>query len=247
MRLKVFSSSSKGNAYALIDSKGNSLLLECGVPVVEIKKFLDFNLEGIQGCLLSHLHGDHSKYHKQYLDSGIHVAMGIETATGLGIENHHRVKIIEANRKYTSMLNEFTVIPVNMVHDTPCFGFVIKHEEMGNLVFITDSYYSPFKFSNITHWLVEANYSEGIIDSEGYGTTNSLVRNRVLESHMSIENLVKLFRANDMSKTKNIVLTHLSDTNSNEKEFIKIIQRSTGKMVHVASPGLVLDISINPF
>jgi phosphoribosyl 1,2-cyclic phosphodiesterase len=247
MKLKVVSSSSKGNSYALIDSNENVLLLECGVPVFEIKKLLDFKLDKISGCLLSHLHGDHAKFVRQYLEAGIHVAMSIETAEALQINGHHRVKIIEAKRKYSSLLNEFTVVPVEMKHDVHCFGFVVRHQEMGNLLFITDSFYSPYKFANINHWLVEANYSEEIIDSEGYGSTNTFVRNRVLQSHLSIENLIKMLKANDLSKTNNIILTHLSDRNSNEREFIEKIKKSTGKMTYVANPGLELSINKNPF
>ncbi|HCB45364.1 MAG TPA: MBL fold hydrolase, partial [Algoriphagus sp.] len=59
MKLIVLGSSSAGNCYILQDNQGNSLILEAGVRIKEIKKALDFDISGIQGCLISHRHGDH--------------------------------------------------------------------------------------------------------------------------------------------------------------------------------------------
>lgn len=56
MLLKCINSSSKGNAYALI-AENEILLLECGMPLKEVKKAIDYNILKIKGCLLSHEHG----------------------------------------------------------------------------------------------------------------------------------------------------------------------------------------------
>ena len=56
MRLKVVSSSSKGNAYILSDNTGDSIIIECGMPIKKIQQALDFKLQGVQGCLISHEH-----------------------------------------------------------------------------------------------------------------------------------------------------------------------------------------------
>jgi phosphoribosyl 1,2-cyclic phosphodiesterase len=248
MRLKVFGSNSKGNAYALSDDNGNTLLIECGVPVKEIKKHLDFKMEGIVGCLCSHIHGDHSKYVNQYLDAGIDVAMSIETAKGLKLENHHRVKIIVAGKKYSSLLNGFDVLPFSAEHDVPTFGFIIKHQEMGNCLFLTDSFYSKYKFANINNWIIECNHSSEIIESKlSTKSENAMLKNRIIQSHLSLENLLEIFRVNDMTKTNNIVLIHLSDTNSNEIEFKKTVWEKTGKNVNVASTGMEINLNLHPF
>ena len=72
MRLSVLASSSSGNGY-LLHNKGEALILECGVRFSTVKKALDFNTRIINGALVSHSHGDHSKYLKSYLDAGITV------------------------------------------------------------------------------------------------------------------------------------------------------------------------------
>lgn len=56
MLLKCINSGSNGNAYALI-AKKEIMLLECGMPLKEVKKAIDYNILKIKGCLLSHKHG----------------------------------------------------------------------------------------------------------------------------------------------------------------------------------------------
>ena len=248
MILKVFGSSSKGNAYALTDNNGNTLLIECGVPFIEIKKYLQFDISKVVGCIVSHSHGDHVGFIKQYLKAGIDVSMSYDTIKETKLEGHHRVKELIPMKKYKSLYNDFTILAIELKHDVTCFGYIIKHEEMGNTVFMTDTYYSPFKFSNINNWIVEANYSTEIIDSKvSSNETHSFLRNRILESHMSLENCIDMFKANDMTKTNNIVLTHLSDTNSNASQFKEKVQYETTKTVHIADVGLEINLDKYPF
>ena len=50
-----------------------------------------------------------------------------------------------------------------------------------------------------------------------------------------------ILKRHDLTKTKDILLIHLSDGNSNEKEFITKVRRATGKTTRAASPGMELD------
>lgn len=56
IEFKSHFSSSKGNLYTIND--GNTkLLIECGVPLKDIKKAEGFNIaHGIRACLVSHEH-----------------------------------------------------------------------------------------------------------------------------------------------------------------------------------------------
>lgn len=56
MRLKCLGSSSAGNCYLLTSSSGETLILDCGIPIKEIKKGLDWNIRGIKGMIISHAH-----------------------------------------------------------------------------------------------------------------------------------------------------------------------------------------------
>ena len=55
MRIDIFASGSKANCYHVSDGH-TRLLLDCGLPITEIKSALNFDLSGVSGCLLSHTH-----------------------------------------------------------------------------------------------------------------------------------------------------------------------------------------------
>ena len=48
--------------------------------------------------------------------------------------------------------------------------------------------------------------------------------------------------ANDLTNVANIVLLHLSDNNSDEKNFVSEIERQTGKVVYAAHTGLEIEL-----
>jgi len=52
MEIEVLASSSKGNCY-IIDRE---IMIECGIPLKEIKKKWGFKVHEIQACLISHEH-----------------------------------------------------------------------------------------------------------------------------------------------------------------------------------------------
>lgn len=53
-RLIVAGSSSAGNGY-LLKAGDESLIIECGIPAREVFKLLDWRIDGVRGCLTSHL------------------------------------------------------------------------------------------------------------------------------------------------------------------------------------------------
>ena len=56
MKLKCLGSSSAGNCYLRTSDSGETLILDCGIPIKEIKKGLDWNIRGIKGMIISHAH-----------------------------------------------------------------------------------------------------------------------------------------------------------------------------------------------
>jgi hypothetical protein len=64
---------------------------------------------------------------------------------------------------------------------------------------------------------------------------------------MEINQTVKTILSNDISTVNNIVLIHLSDSNSDEREFKKIVERQTGKNTTVASNGMKINFDKNLF
>lgn len=236
MKLKVLASGSKGNCY-LLQLKDETLILECGIRFREIVEGLDFNLENVVGCLVTHEHKDHSKAIKYLNMDGIDVYASKGTFEILGIE-HHRAKVIESEKLFK--VGNFTIMPFETKHDAKePLGFLINHKEIGNLLFITDSYYCEYNFNNLNHILVECNYSKNILDENiENGVIPVSLRNRIVKSHFELNNVIDFLKSNDLSKVKNLVLIHLSSSNSDSNYFIQETAKATGLAINVARKGL---------
>lgn len=225
MDIKVIGSSSQGNCYRISDGT-TALLLECGLPIKKIKQGCDFDLSSIKGCLVTHSHGDHSKSVRDIMNAAVNLYCSAETASECNIEGAYRLNIVK--HKEVFAIGSFSIIPFNVHHDVATFGYVIYSRLTGErLFFMTDSYYTEYMFSGITHYMIEANHSaENIADAEN--------KNRIRRSHMSIENCIEMLKANDLSKVKEIWLIHLSSSNGDSVDFKRKIQELTGCEVYIA-------------
>lgn len=241
MILRVLNSGSLGNCY-LFEAKDSTLIVECGVPFKEVKAALNFNVSQVCGAIVTHEHGDHSKGILETLRAGIDVYASSGTIGAIGLKSH-RLKTVTNGQVFN--VGPFKIKAFDVKHDCKePFGFLIHHPECGNVLFLTDTYYVPYKFRNLNNILVEANYCQKIVDQRtANGSLVGVVKDRVLESHMSIDTCIDLLKANDLRQVNNIVLIHLSDGNSNEKEFKSKVMKATGKNVHVASKGMKIPLN----
>ena len=220
--------------------------MEAGLPLMEVKKALGFDISKITGLLLSHIHGDHSKYVKQYLNAGITVLSGKETLEALDVLNNINAKTVVPEKGYR--LGNFRIIPFPANHDVTCLAFYISHPESGNILFATDTYYLDYTFPGLNHILIEANYSDHILEENIFsGKVHSSMRPRLLQTHMELSTVLTTLKANDLSEVINIVLIHLSDGNSNELKFITEVVQSTGRQVYAAKKGLVIKFNKTPY
>ncbi len=55
MEIKTLASGSTGNCY-IISAGGNSIMIECGIPIKRIKERSGFTLHGVDAVVLSHEH-----------------------------------------------------------------------------------------------------------------------------------------------------------------------------------------------
>lgn len=247
MELTVLGSSSKGNCY-ILSNDTEALIIECGVSLKEVKIALGFNIKKVVGALVSHEHGDHAGYVNDFLNARINVWMSHETDVAIRprLKSAYLPLLMEAGSKIK--MGGFTVLPFECKHDVPCLGFLINHEETGNVLFVTDSYYIPFNFTGLSNILIECNYRHDILEKNiEAGKIPYSHYNRLLESHMSYETCASALRANDLSRVNNIILLHLSDGNSNAEEFENDIHRETGKSVYVADRGMKIKLDKTPF
>lgn len=163
-----------------------------------------------------------------------------------GISSHHRAKHIEADKGYK--IGNFKVFAFSVRHDVPCLGFLITHDETGSILFLTDTFTCEYRFDNLSHILIEANYADDVLSRNiETGRVSSVMRNRLLFSHMEIETTKTLLLAHDLSGVNTITLIHLSSDNSNEKRFVDTIQKATGKVTRAAYKGLEYSLTKEPY
>ena len=175
---------------------------------------------------------DHSKAVKDIMRAGIDCYISAGTAEALGLSGH-RVHIIKARQQFR--IGTWTILPFDTQHDaTEPLGFLLANQDGERLLYATDTYFIRYRFRGLTHILVECNYALDILQKNvAAGLVPAAVKDRVLRSHFSLENVKGFLRANDLSEVREIHLLHLSDNNSDTERFKREIQGLTGKPVYV--------------
>ena len=245
MKIKALGSSSSGNSYLLI-GQNETLMLECGVRMSDVKKALNFNISQVVGCLVSHEHGDHSKYSLDVLKCGIPLYASSGTVEMIKTGGYYPNVIMPGK---TYHIGEFKILAFNSEHDAKePLCFYIQHPECGTILFATDTRIVNTVMKGINTFIIEANYSQEEMDKRLYeGSLNSAQARRTQESHMSIEECISTLSNFDLSQTARIILIHLSSGNSNASEFQKIVESSTGKQTFIADKGFEIEINKTPF
>lgn len=240
MRLRVLDSGSRANGY-LLYGEDESIAIECGVSYSEFMRSTGFKKRYIKGLLLSHEHGDHSRYLSQFLDAGINAYMSQGTFDSMNLERRYigfGVSIVKPMQKYN--VGGFDILPFPTQHDcSEPLGYLIRHKEMGTCLFATDTYYLRYSFNGLNHIMIECNYdNESLKKNVSSGEVPLFVAKRVCRSHMSLETLLSTLKSNDISEVRNIVLLHLSSTNSDSEYYISRVEQSTGIPTVVATHSL---------
>lgn len=234
MNIQTIGSGSSGNAH-LIDDTHTKILLDCGLPWKKIQQALDYRTSEIEAILVSHLHADHCKGVKDAMRAGIDCYMTRETAEALGVEGNHRAQMIDPKVQF--QVGSWIVLPFPVQHDCPGTVGYLLHSTVSQekLCYITDSFYSRYTFKGVTHLLLEINYDmQTLNENVASGIVPVEMKNRLLQSHFSLENAVDFLKACDLSKVQQIWIIHSSDTNANRERIKRTIQSKFGKPVYIA-------------
>lgn len=230
MKLKCLGSSSAGNCYLLTSNSGETLILDCGIPIKEIKKGLNWNIKDVVGVLCTHQHLDHSKSVKDFEAMGIPVCKPYEVLL---------MNQFLANSYFTVRAFDLTTVDGRWTHtnadgsECPCYGFLITHPKMGKMLYITDTELIKWRFKDINHILLGVNYDKDLIDKENPGKANHVFR-----GHLSIDTACDFVKANYSDSLQNVIMCHLSAENADSDSFIEKMKKvACGANVDVAEPG----------
>lgn len=250
MFVRCIGTGSSGNCYALYDNDGKILLLDLGLARKQILRGIDFNVSDVVGCVVSHGHGDHAKSVKDFRNMGVSVITPYdkeywyigefgrlpETATLHGNSDFgiKAFALTDKNGKFMHTNNDGS--------ECPCYGFLIEHEDMGKLLYITDTELVKWRFSGINHILISCNCQKKYI-------SDSAKRNHVLRGHMELETVKDFIKANKSNALRTVILCHLSSDSCNAEECLAEVQKVTGDGVSVvvARKDLEVELSKYPF
>lgn len=237
---KTIATGSSGNSYALMNDK-EILLLDLGVSEKVIKKAIDFRISDVAGAVVSHGHLDHAKSVKDFEN------MGIKMFAPYNFSNHISA---ECNYMGDFKIKDFALTDKNgkFMHtnndgsECPCYGFLIEHEDMGKLLYITDTELVKWRFSGINHILISCNYQKKYI-------SDSAKRNHVLRGHMELETVKDFIKANKSNTLRTVILCHMSSDSIDFLFAKKQIEEVVGRNVKVelATAGLETELNLTPF
>jgi Cft2 family RNA processing exonuclease len=219
MKIKTFQSGSSGNLH-LLQYGGKKLLIECGLSIAKIKEYLDFDLN-IDGCLLSHCHMDHAKSANEIMQAGIDLYCSQETADALKLSGH-RLKIVKYNEYFR--VNGWYILPLETKHALGSMAFMIDIEQT-RVLFATDTGSFNYRLNDLTHIIIEANWSDQTASAEYMGGT--------IGKHMSLKAVLNFLAINNLSRVQEIHLIHLSNRHADAEYFKTECQKATGKPVYI--------------
>ena len=232
MILKTVATRSSGNCHLLIADNGETLILDCGVPIKEIKKGLGWNIKKVVGVLCTHRHKDHSLSVKDFRKIGIKIyglysnAIPMKTMK-MGDFNVKPFALTTTDGKWTHTNGDGS--------ECPCYGFWIQHPEMGTMIYATDTELIKWRFKNVNHILLGVNYDPELLPGD------DAKKNHVVRGHMSIDTACEFVKANASDQLQNVIMCHLSKENADAGKFIEKMKKAVPNVnMCVAEPGMEL-------
>lgn len=221
MRFRQLYSGSEGNAYLITSSTGKRLLIECGITWPKLLEALDYDLNSIACCLISHFHMDHCKAVPQLITAGIDAYGSKETWMALSLGSSRRAYSIELGAVYERDGFHFTAYNSN--HDLP--GSLLFHVQCDNenLLFATDTSHIKQKFNFPFDIIcIECSYDKKILQQRvDTGSIDEELAKRLLTSHLEKDETMRYLNDFcDLSKCREIHLLHLSSSNIDKEKTV---------------------------
>ncbi|MBA3889814.1 MAG: MBL fold metallo-hydrolase [Gemmatimonadaceae bacterium] len=229
--MRVLASSSAGNAYVLEDD-GRTLLLDAGIRYPDLQKALWHRVTALDGCLVTHEHGDHAKAVPQLMRAGVDVYASAGTLDAIGASGH-RARTVRDQQPID--VGPWRVLPLQAVHDAREPLSYLVAGPTGKCLYVTDTAFCPYRFQGLTHVLIEANFSDEILRRNvDNGSVDVHRAARTQRNHLSLARAIDLLRANDMSGVEGVWLLHMSNENGDADAFKAAVQVACARPTYIA-------------
>ena len=219
MKIQMISTGSKGNSYLITTKENNYYLIDFGITLSKLKKYVD--IKELKAIFITHIHNDHILGLKNLKYDIPIIAKG---KTKEYLENNYSLNLLDDNiNKFEDISFDF----VELSHDVENYGIIIK-DKINELVYITDTGYIPQKYYSLLKdksiYLVESNYDDEMIMHSEY--PYYLIQRIVSDiGHLSNYQTSK-FLSNVIGKnTKKVLLIHLSEHNNTKEACLTAINK----------------------
>lgn len=219
MKIQMISTGSKGNSYLITTKENNYYLIDFGITLSKLKKYVD--IKELKAIFITHIHNDHILGLKNLKYDIPIIAKG---KTKEYLENNYSLNLLDDN------INKFEDISFDffeLSHDVENYGIIIK-DKINELIYITDTGYIPQKYYSLLKdksiYLVESNYDDEMIMHSEY--PYYLIQRIVSDiGHLSNYQTSK-FLSNVIGKnTKKVLLIHLSKHNNTKEACLTAINK----------------------
>ena len=236
-KINIIGSGSSGNAYVL-ECGNEKLFIELGVDIQKVFKALNYDINNVVGCLVSHIHKDHSSYITHAIGYGLPVYSCQEV-----VDKHRQVNLLELGKK--TQIGGFKVQPISVPHSCECYAFLIEHNAMGRMLFCTDCKKFNYKIKSLNHIFIEANYDEDLVIDN---LCEDVDVRSLYGNHMELKNAIDALKNNYSPSLQTICLVHLSVGNADPNMFNERVKKEIGFYnTYIATKGLEINLELNDF
>lgn len=224
MIITILGSGSKGNS-TLIETENKNILIDAGLPLINIEKRLERALPKLDLIIITHTHSDHIKGIKSILKKQQPIIYTIKNDLEEKLPKYENISY-EKNINLENIQIELFEVS----HDVPCLGISIKNtKKEKELIYITDTGYLKEKllnkYKNKDIYILESNYDIEML-TEGKYPFYLKQRIRSDYGHLSNDDLSRYLKTLIGEKTKYLCLAHLSEENNKPELALEKAERT---------------------
>lgn len=245
MQVNLLCSGSKGNA-CLVQSESTKILIDCGGTkrhllgeLAKCKATPDL----LDGLLITHSHSDHIRQLSLFYNTPIYACCPLTKKTPP--ESFLHFCFVKCPQSF--QIGDLKILAIPTSHDSgPSMGFVISHQKE-KLVYITDTGYLPSELypllQGADYYIFESNH-----DLEMLNCTNRpfWLKKRIASDtgHLCNQDAARLLSYFVNTKTKHIVLAHLSEEANTPELALTTLKKRFEEKHLVLSPALKIEAAL---
>ncbi len=227
MRYYFLASGSGGNCTVLVNDENEILLIDCGIPVMDIKrrmKQINLDFENVKKVIITHMHVDHVKSLKAFDPQNVYLN---------ALTNMNEYNLFDYYQTLNILGFKIYTLPVS--HDSPgTTGFLIEYKNE-KMAYITDTGYVHENIQRIINncdiYCMESNHDPRLLMLT---KRPMFLKQRILSAigHLSNQDCAYVLGNIIGPKTKEIAFLHRSKE-ANTEEILMETFLSTMKKMNV--------------